>query len=301
MADLLDAARLRERLAATLPEKLHLLKLRGGAVQGHDLDALLRDPTPYVDELAKEYAGYGETLGERVTDTVALLHEALDEGATLVLEGAQGTFLDVDHGTYPFVTSSSTTAGGACTGTGLPPTTIDEVVGIVKAYTTRVGAGPFVTELPADQGPGLHLGEVGREFGTVTGRRRRCGWLDLVLLRRAAQVNGMTSVALTKLDVLGGLDELQVCVAYDVEGSQTQRLPSRVDQLQRAQPVYERFPGFEPLSKATVARAAREGLSALPAAARDYVEAVEDALEIQVELVGLGAGREQTIDRRTLH
>jgi adenylosuccinate synthase len=301
LADLLDAARLRERLAATLPEKLHLLKLRGGAVQGHDLDALLRDPTPYVDELAKEYAGYGETLGERVTDTVALLHEALDEGATLVLEGAQGTFLDVDHGTYPFVTSSSTTAGGACTGTGLPPTTIDEVVGIVKAYTTRVGAGPFVTELPADQGPGLHLGEVGREFGTVTGRRRRCGWLDLVLLRRAAQVNGMTSVALTKLDVLGGLDELQVCVAYDVEGSQTQRLPSRVDQLQRAQPVYERFPGFEPLSKTTVARAAREGLSALPAAARDYVEAVEDALEIQVELVGLGAGREQTIDRRTLH
>jgi adenylosuccinate synthase len=301
MGDLLDAAALRARLLEVLPEKLHLLKLRGGAVPGHELDALLRDPTPYVDELAKEYAGYGEALAARIVDTVALAHDALDNGATIVLEGAQGTFLDIDHGTYPFVTSSSTTSGGACIGTGIPPTLIDDVYGIVKAYTTRVGSGPFVTELDHESGPGKHLSEVGREFGTVTGRRRRCGWLDLVLLRRAVQVNGMTSLALTKLDVLGGLPELQVCVAYDVDGKRTQSLPSRVDALSGATPVYETLDGFDPLSKAQVAKAAREGLAALPDAAREYVEYVEDALEVQVEIVGLGPGREATIDRRTLH
>lgn len=301
MGDLLDANALRTRLMGTLPENLQLLKLRGGTVPGHDIDALLRDPTPYVDELTKEYAGHGEALANRITDTVALLHDALDEGATIVLEGAQGTFLDVDHGTYPFVTSSSTTSGGACIGTGIPPTLIDDVYGIVKAYTTRVGAGPFVTELDHTVGAGKHMSEVGREFGTVTGRRRRCGWLDLVLLRRAVQVNGMTSLALTKLDVLGGIDELKVCVAYEVDGAKTQRMPSSIDAVARAKPVYETMPGFEVLSKAIVSKASREGLSALPAAARDYVDFIEEALESQIELVGLGPGRDQTIDRRTLH
>jgi adenylosuccinate synthase len=298
MGDLLDAGVLRERLCALLPEKLLVLQHRGGSVPGHDIAALLRDPGPYVEELAKEYAGYGEALASRIQDTVALLHGALEENATVVLEGAQGTFLDVDHGTYPFVTSSSTTAGGACIGTGLPPTVIDSVVGIVKAYTTRVGAGPFVTELDHEQGPGKHLTDVGREFGTVTGRRRRTGWLDLVLLKRAVQVNGMTSLALTKLDVLGGMGPLKACVAYEVDGRQTTTLPSRPDQLARAKPVYEELEGFETLSKAVVSKAASDGLSALPAAARRYVEFVEEALDTPVELVGLGPAREQTIDRR---
>jgi adenylosuccinate synthase len=298
MGDLLDAGALRSRLAALLPEKLVLLKARGGRVPGHDLDALLRDPTPYVDEVAKEYAGHGEALAGRVVDTVALLHESLEGNERIVLEGAQGTFLDVDHGTYPYVTSSNTTSGGACTGTGIPPTVIDSVYGIVKAYTTRVGGGPFVTELDHTHGPGKHLTEVGHEFGTTTGRRRRCGWLDLVLLRRAVQVNGMTSIALTKLDVLGGLPEVKVCVAYDVDGKETPRLPARTDDLARAKPVYESYEGFDPLPKAVVAKAAREGLSALPTAARRYVEAIEDALDVPIEIVGLGPGREQTVDRR---
>ena len=298
VGDLLDPATLRARLEALLPEKLHLLRYRGGSVPGHDLSHLVVDPRRYVEEVAKEYAGHGEALRPHVTDTVALLHESLDANETIVLEGAQGTFLDVDHGTYPYVTSSNTTAGGACTGTGVPPTVVDSVFGIVKAYTTRVGGGPFVTELPHEEGVGKHLTEVGREFGTVTGRRRRTGWLDLVLLKRAVQVNGMTSIALTKLDVLGGLDELRVCVAYDVDGSETTRLPADAARLATAKPVYETMPGFEPLTKAVVTKAAREGLAALPHAARRYVEAVEDALDVPVEIVGLGPGRDQTIDRR---
>lgn len=300
LGDLLSPTRLRARLTETLGEKLALLKYRGGSIPGHDLAHLVADPSRYAEEIAKEFAGYGERLAPMVTDTVALLHEALEENERIVLEGAQGTFLDIDHGTYPYVTSSNTTAGGACTGTGIPPTVIDSVFGIVKAYTTRVGGGPFVTELDWQQGAGKHLTEVGAEFGTTTGRRRRVGWLDLVLLRRAAQVNGMTSIALTKLDILGGVGDLSVCVAYDVDGRETSALPSDPDAIARAKPVYETMDGFEPLHKATVAKAAREGLAALPATARRYVEAIEDALDIPVEIVGLGPGREQTIDRRVL-
>ncbi len=298
MGDLVDPRALRARLEALVPEKLALLAHRKAGLPGHDLQALLRDPAPYVEELAKEYAGHGEALADKITDTVALLHESLERNEEIVLEGAQGTFLDVDHGTYPYVTSSNTTAGGACTGTGIPPTVIDSVFGIVKAYTTRVGGGPFVTELDWQQGAGKHLTDVGHEFGTTTGRRRRTGWLDLVLLRRAAQVNGMTSIALTKLDVLGGLPEIQVCVAYNVNGMETNKLPARTEDLAIAKPVYETFPGFEPLPKATISKAAREGLSALPTEARRYVEALEDALDVPIEIVGLGPAREQTVDRR---
>lgn len=300
VADVLSPPRLRARLMETIGEKLVVLHHRGGKIPGHEINELLADPTPYVDEIVKEYAGYGEALAPMVTDTTALLHESLDANENIVLEGAQGTFLDIDHGTYPYVTSSNTTAGGACTGTGIPPTLVDSVFGIVKAYTTRVGGGPFVTELPHEHGPGKHMTDVGHEFGTVTGRRRRCGWLDLVLLKRAAQVNGMTSIALTKLDVLGGVGDIKICVAYDVDGAQTMRMPSSADALARAKPVYETMPGFEPLSKATITKASREGLAALPTEARRYVEAIEDALDVPIEIVGLGPGREQTIDRRVL-
>jgi adenylosuccinate synthase len=300
IGELLSAPLLRARLMAAMPEKLAILHHRGGKIPGHDLAKLLSDPAPYVDELVKEFAGHGEAIAPLVTDTTAMLHESLDANETIVLEGAQGTFLDIDHGTYPYVTSSNTTAGGACTGTGIPPTLVDSVFGIVKAYTTRVGGGPFVTELPHEEGAGKHLTDVGHEFGTVTGRRRRCGWLDVVLLRRAAQVNGMTSIALTKLDVLGGVGDIDICVAYELDGSETTRFPSTAEALARAKPVYETMPGFEPLNKATVAKASRDGLAALPNEARRYVEAIEDALDIPVEIVGLGPGREQTIDRRVL-
>ena len=292
VGDLLDPQALRARLEATIPEKLAILRHRGVKVD--------EDAKALVDAVTKEYAAFGEALRPMVTDTVALLHASLEANETIVLEGAQGTFLDVDHGTYPYVTSSNTTAGGACTGTGIPPTVVDSVFGIVKAYTTRVGGGPFVTELSHESGPGKHLTEVGAEFGTTTGRRRRVGWLDLVLLKRAAQVNGMTSIALTKLDVLGGVGDLRVCVAYEVDGTETTRLPSDAAALARAKPVYETMPGFDALGKAVVVKAAREGLAALPIEARRYVEAIEDALDIPVELVGLGPAREQTIDRRVL-
>jgi adenylosuccinate synthase len=300
IGDLLSPVRLRARLDSTIQEKLALLRFRGGSIPGHDLSHLAVDPKRYIDELVKEYSGYGEALAPMVTDTVALLHDSLEANETIVLEGAQGTFLDIDHGTYPYVTSSNTTAGGACTGTGIPPTVIDSVFGIVKAYTTRVGGGPFVTELDWQQGAGKHLTEVGHEFGTTTGRRRRVGWLDLVLLKRAVQVNGMTSIALTKLDVLGGVGDLKICVAYEIAGKETTRLPSDTEALTGARPVYETMPGFEPFNRATVVKAAREGLAALPNEARRYVEAIKDALDVPIEIVGMGPGREQTIDRRVL-
>lgn len=292
VGDLLDPTTLRARLDASIPEKLAILAYRGVKV---DTDA-----KTLVDQLVKEYSAHGEAIAPMVTDTVALLHASLEANETIVLEGAQGTFLDIDHGTYPYVTSSNTTSGGACTGTGIPPTVIDSVFGIVKAYTTRVGGGPMVTELSHEEGAGKHMSEVGREFGVVTGRRRRVGWLDMVLLKRAVQVNGMTSVALTKLDVLGGVGDLRICVAYNVEGTETTRLPSDAAAIARAQPVYETMPGFEPLNKATVSKASREGLGALPTEARRYVEAIEDALDVPIEIVGLGPAREQTLDRRML-
>ena len=292
VGDLLDPANLRARLEASIPEKLAILQHRGVKV---DTDA-----RALVDQLVKEYGAYGEAMAPMVTDTVALLHESLEANETIVLEGAQGTFLDIDHGTYPYVTSSNTTSGGACTGTGIPPTVIDSVFGIVKAYTTRVGGGPMVTELDHTVGAGKHMSEIGHEFGVVTGRRRRCGWLDMVLLKRAVQVNGMTSIALTKLDVLGGIGDLQICVAYDIDGTETMRLPSDAASIARAKPVYETMPGFEPLNKATVSKASREGLGALPTEARRYVEAIEDALDVPIEIVGLGPAREQTLDRRVL-
>jgi len=307
IGDLLDPRRLRERLHDMLPEHLLVLRHRGShipasdyeALAAADLSALIADPTPLVEAMAEEYLAYGAQLRERIVDTVALLHDGLNHNATIVLEGAQGTFLDIDHGTYPFVTSSNTISGGACIGAGVPPTMIDSVCGIVKAYTTRVGSGPFVTELDYDtDAGGKHLTDAGHEFGTTTGRRRRCGWLDLVLLRRAVELNGMTTIALTKLDVLGGLSEIKVCVAYELDGTRLTRMPSDAADLARCVPVYESLPGFEKLSKATVVHASEQGLSALPKAAADYVRYIEQHLEVPIELIGLGPGREETIDRR---
>ena len=237
-----------------------------------------------VDEIVERFVELGSRLRPYVADTIGLLHEALALGTHVLLEGAQATFLDLDHGTYPYVTSSSPTAGGACVGTGLGPRDIDRVVGITKAYTTRVGAGPFPTELlDAD---GDTLVDVGREFGTVTGRRRRAGWLDCVMLRHAVRLNSLTELALTKLDILDGFDEVKVCTGYLLDGRRVDHYPDRSDVLAEVEPVYEVLPGWgEALSEA---REAGE----LPPAAQHFIEIVEHQVGIPVRVVGVGAERD---------
>src|SRR6266576_3049547 len=229
--DLFDEDGLRAKVSGALATKNQIL------VKVYNRNAV--DPDAVVDELL----GYAERLRPLVADTAQLLGAMLDEGKTVVLEAGQATLLDVDHGTYPFVTSSNPTAGGACTGSGIPPTRIDKVVAVVKAYTTRVGAGPFPTELlDAD---GDRLRDDGAEFGTTTGRPRRCGWYDAVVARYAARVNGVTDFVLTKLDVLTGMEEVPVCVAYEVDGVRHDEMPMTHSEFAKAVPVYETFPGWD--------------------------------------------------------
>ncbi len=228
-------------------------------------------------------------LRPHITDTAVLLNDLLDRGGRVLLEGAQGALLDIDHGTYPFVTSSSPTAGGACTGSGIGPTRLKVVVGVSKAYTTRVGAGPFPTELEDEVGEGLR--RRGHEFGTTTGRPRRCGWLDMVALRYAARLNGMTHLAITKLDVLDEVDEIRVCTAYRVDGEVVTHFPAAVSALARVEPVYETLPGWR---RATVA--ARDW-SDLPSRAMAFVTRLEQLLRLPVAIVSVGADRVATFAR----
>ena len=190
-----------------------------------------------VSEILEEYLGYAEVLRPYIADTALLLNQALEKGKTVLLEGSQGTLLDVDHGTYPFVTSSNPTAGGACTGSGIGPTKIERVIGIVKAYTTRVGSGPFPTELENEDGEKLRT--IGHEYGTTTGRNRRCGWYDAPIARFAVRINGLTDFFLTKLDVLTGWEKIPVCVAYEVDGKRMEELPASQTDFHHAKPLYE--------------------------------------------------------------
>ena len=237
-----------------------------------------------VDAIVSQFVAYAERLQPYVADTVTLLHDAVAAGVQVLLEGAQATFLDLDHGTYPYVTSSNPTAGGACAGTGLGPRHIDRIVGITKAYTTRVGAGPFPTELLDTDGDTLI--DVGREYGTVTGRRRRAGWLDCVMLRHAVQLNSLTELALTKLDVLDGFDEVKVCTGYRLDGQALQHYPDRSDVLARAEPVYVTLPGWR--TSLSEARASGD----LPEAAKAFVALVEREVGVPVNVVGVGAERD---------
>jgi adenylosuccinate synthase len=256
--DVLDAAAFREAVHANCT--YHNREIEG--LGGEALDA---------DAVAAQFAELGARLAPYVCDTVEMLHEALDRDDALLLEGAQATFLDLDHGTYPFVTSSNPTAGGACVGTGIGPRYLTRIVGITKAYATRVGSGPFATELTDELGD--KLVDIGREFGTVTGRRRRCGWLDLVMLRKAVRINSLTELALTKLDVLDTFEEVKVCTEYDADGT----------------PVYAVLPGWlTDLSSVTE-------LDALPAKARDFVALVEREVGVPVKIVGTGAERESYV------
>ncbi len=240
-----------------------------------------------VDEVATELLSYADRLAPMVADTALLLNTALDEAKTVLFEAGQATMLDVDHGTYPFVTSSNATAGGASTGTGVPPNRIDRVIGVVKAYTTRVGEGPFPTELHDEDGDRLR--DAGGEYGTTTGRPRRCGWYDAPIARYAARINGVTDFVLTKLDVLTGLERIPVCVAYDVDGTRVDEVPMTQTEFHHAKPIYEYLDGWdEDIS------GARE-LSDLPANAQAYVKTIEDLSGARISVIGVGAGRDQAV------
>jgi adenylosuccinate synthase len=274
--DVLDAKILRQKIELALAEKTVWLERVYGA-----------EPLE-LEALAERYEGYAQRLRPLIADTSLLVDRALTEGRSVLLEGANAALLDIDHGTYPFVTSSSTVAGGAATGIGIGPTRIDAVIGVAKAYVTRVGEGPFPTEIEGARQAKVR--ELGAEYGTTTGRERRCGWLDLVGLRYAARVNGLTSLALTKLDVLSHLDDVPVCTAYRLPGGEvTRELPAHQSDFHHAEPVYEVLPGWlEPLDEA-------EDLQSLPDAARSYVELVEREVGVPVTLVGTGQERERVL------
>ena len=276
--DLTDPKIFRAKLDVALKEKnlvlskvYNRLPLEGGAI-------------------ARDYLAMGERLGPYIADTSALLYRALRDGQRVLLEGAQGTLLDLDHGTYPFVTSSSTVAGGVLGGAGLGPGEVDRVIGVCKAYVTRVGAGPFPTE---DEGVGgQQMSEKGREFGTVTGRRRRCGWFDAVLARYAARVNGLTELFVTKLDVLSGLERVKVCTSYRYEGRLYDDFPPHQTIFHKAEPVFEELEGWpEELTGI-------ERFEDLPPAARKYVERVSDLSGVPVRILSVGPSRDQTLDTR---
>jgi len=267
-----DPARLRELVTRAIADWSPIIKHLG-------------DTPPSVDEVLAAIEPTRARILPMLVDSQALVERAVRAKKKVVLEGAQGTLLDVDHGTYPFVTSSTPTAGGACVGAGVGPTRIDEVVGLVKAYTTRVGGGPFPTELHDDVGERIR--KIGQEFGSVTGRPRRTGWLDLPALRYAVRVNGLDALAITKLDVLTGLDEVKVCVAYDTKNGRTNDLP--MDELDTVKPVYQSFPGWK--EELGAARA----MSDLPKEARTYLEFVEREAECPYILVSVGPGRDETI------
>jgi adenylosuccinate synthase len=274
--DLTDEKIFRQKLEVVLKEKNAILTKVYGRLP---LDA---------EEIVTRYLGYGERLAPHIADTSALLHRALREGKRVLLEGAQGTLLDLDHGTYPFVTSSNPVAGGALTGSGLGPREVGRVIGVTKAYVTRVGSGPFPTE---DEGEaGTRMQDVGQEYGTTTGRRRRCGWFDAVLLRYAERINGLTELFLTKIDVLSGFPSVRLCVAYRYEGQTYEDFPPHQSIMHKAEPVYEELEGWS------------EGLADVrsfedfPGPALKYVERIADLGGVPVRNVSVGPGREQTVE-----
>jgi adenylosuccinate synthase len=278
--DLLDGDRLRKRIKERLPDALEEIARLAK-------NAKAEEPLLDVEAMTSEFLVLGNRLREFVGDASLFLSEQVRKGTRIMFEGAQGTLLDVDHGTYPFVTSSNTVAGNAAVGSGLGPTVIDRVLGITKAYTTRVGAGPFPTELTDELGERLR--KVGDEFGATTGRPRRCGWLDTVVLRYAARVNGLWGLALTKMDVLSGLATLKICTAYELDGKRLTELPGDLDDFSRVTPVYEELPGWEqPLAGART-------LDDLPATAQRYVRRVEEITGVPVVSISVGAERGETI------
>jgi len=278
--DLFDESILRQKVEAALKVKNQILV------------KIYNRRTVEVDEVLAEFKKHADRLRPMVVDTGLLLNAALDDGKTILFEAGQATQLDVDHGTYPFVTSSSPTAAGACIGSGVPPTRIDRVIAILKAYTTRVGEGPFPTELL--DGSGEFLRKTGAEYGTTTGRPRRCGWMDAVVGRYATRVNGVTDFVVTKLDVLTGLDQVPVCVAYDVAGVRHDEMPMSQSDFHHAKPIYEYLPGWA--EDISTCRSFEE----MPANARAYILRVEELIGARISAIGVGPGRDAIIERHSL-
>jgi adenylosuccinate synthase len=275
VADLVDPEALKAKLAEVLPEKNFCLEKFLGA-------------QPFtVDEILSKYAEMGARLKPLVANVSVLIDQAVKQGKNVLFEGAQGTHLDIDHGTYPYVTSSNPVAGGACTGAGVGPGQLHHVLGIVKAYTTRVGGGPFPTECL--DAIGDHLVECGVEFGSTTGRRRRCGWLDAVVLRDSARLNGLTGLAITKLDVLTTVDPVKICVAYDVDGVKRDTMPPTIKDLERCRPVFEELPGWQ-----EDIRGVRR-FADFPAATKKYLQRLEELVGVPIQIVSVGPDREETI------
>ena len=273
--DLFDPSILRQKLEAALRDKNQVL------IKVFNRNGI------NVDDVLAEYLNYAEILRPYVADTALLLNQALEAGKTVLLEGSQGTLLDVDHGTYPYVTSSNPTAGGACTGSGIGPTKIDRVIGILKAYTTRVGSGPFQTELFDEDGEALR--RIGGEVGVTTGRNRRCGWFDAPIARYATRVNGLTDFFLTKLDVLTGWEKIPVCVAYEVDGKRVEEVPASQTDFHHAKPIYEYLDGWtEDISNC-------KKFEELPINAQKYVKYLEQLSGAPMSAIGVGPGRDQTI------
>ncbi len=273
--DLLDSDSFEEKVRSILDEKNFYLK------------HYMNSETLELDPMIKSYGDYAVKLAPYVTNISIVIDEAIQQGKQVLFEGAQGTHLDIDHGTYPYVTSSNTVSGNACCGSGVGPRSISGVMGIVKAYTTRVGAGPFPTELLDDVGERIQ--EKGVEFGATTGRRRRCGWLDTVIVRNAVRLNGLTGLVITKLDVLGGLDPLKICTAYEHQGKTMNHFPADLKVLEKCKPVYEEHPGWdEDISKIKEFRK-------LPENARKYLKRIEELTQTRIEIVSVGPGRDETI------
>jgi adenylosuccinate synthase len=275
LMDLIDRELFARKLTEFLEEKNFLL------------EKMLGDKPFTFEEIFEQYCGYADVLRKYVADTSLLLYRDIRAGKNILFEGAQGTLLDVDHGTYPYVTSSSTCAGGACTGAGVSPRELHEVIGISKAYVTRVGSGPFPTEL--EDADGEKLRQVGREFGSTTGRPRRCGWFDAIVTKYAVRVNGLTGVALTKLDVLDGFDTIRICTGYAYDGKTLDELPANLEIFDRCRPLYEEMPGWN----ADISEA--RSFTDLPENAQNYVRRLEELIGCPIVMVSVGARRDQTI------
>ncbi len=281
--DLLEEDYLKEKLDFIIPYKKDMLDMMG-----------TEQCQCTTESLFDKMMGWKERIGHCICDTSVLVNDALDEGKNVIFEGAQGAMLDIDHGTYPFVTSSATCGGGVCTGAGVAPNRVDRMLGVVKAYTTRVGEGPFVTEL--DEEAEKQLQAKGGEFGVTTGRGRRCGWLDLVVLEHANRMCGFTSIVMTKIDVLNDVPELPVCVAYEIDGTEYKHFPASIAKLNRAKPVYETLKGWKGWEDTQAL--VKAGYDNLPGEMREYIEFSEKYLKVPIDIVSVGPDRDETIDRR---
>ena len=286
MGDLLDRNTLREKLHFLHELKVRQIESYGGKFERSE------------EDIFNEYMAYGEQLRQFVGNASAIINQALDQGKRVLFEGAQGTMLDIDHGMYPFGTSSSTTAGGACTGAGVGPGRIDEVIGVVKAYTSRVGAGPLPTEITDETAQRIR--DKGGEYGTTTGRPRRIGWLDLVTLKYAKEVNGLTGLAFTRVDTLAGISKVKLCVAYELDGKRTADMPQSAEEFARCKPVYEEMPGWKDLKPEEWRRICMRGYFAFPDGPKNYIRRISEHLGLPVYLVSVGPDRESTISLKEI-